>query len=58
MSTNYKFTYFNLKGLGEGVRFLFYYGNLNFDDIRVEIKDWMQLKPSKIAFFYNHLIYC
>jgi hypothetical protein len=43
----YKLTYFNLKALGEPIRFLLSYGNIPFEDKRIEKEDWPKVKPSK-----------
>ena len=45
---SYKINYFTFKGLGEPVRFMLAYGNVEFVDNRVEWEDWPNLKPSKI----------
>lgn len=47
MSSEIKFTYFNLIALGESVRWLLKYGGIKFSDIRIERQDWPALKPSK-----------
>ncbi|XP_068617890.1 glutathione S-transferase 2-like [Battus philenor] len=39
-------TYFNVKGLGEGIRMLLAYGGQEFEDKRVEKEQWAELKPS------------
>ena len=44
---SYKINYFTFKGLGEPVRFMLAYGNVEFVDNRVEFEDWPALKPSK-----------
>ncbi|KPI99790.1 Glutathione S-transferase 2 [Papilio xuthus] len=38
-------TYFNVKGLGEGIRMLLAYGGQEFEDVRVEKEHWPELKP-------------
>ncbi|KPJ10578.1 Glutathione S-transferase 2 [Papilio machaon] len=38
-------TYFNVKGLGEGIRMLLAYGGQEFEDIRVDKEQWAELKP-------------
>lgn len=46
-SENYKFFYFNIPGLGEAIRFLLATeGSRKYEDIRVEAKDWGQVKPT------------
>lgn len=43
----YKLTYFNLKALGEPIRFLLKYGKIDFEDVRIEIEDWANHKACK-----------
>lgn len=47
MAPAYKVTYFNITALGEPLRFLLSYGNLDFEDVRVEREDWPKVKSSK-----------
>ena len=47
MAPAYKLTYFNVKALGEPIRFLLSYGGIEFEDHRVEKEDWPQFKPCK-----------
>jgi len=44
-----KLTYFNLKGLGEPIRFLRKYGNIEFEDVRIEPEDWPKFKDCKLT---------
>jgi hypothetical protein len=46
----YKVSYFTFKGLGEPVRFMLAYNNVEFEDNRVEWEDWPALKPSEKTF--------
>lgn len=46
---DYKVYYFNVKALGEPLRFLLSYGNLPFDDVRITREEWPALKPSKFG---------
>jgi hypothetical protein len=47
MAPTYKLTYFNVKGLGEPIRFLLSYGGVEFEDHRLEGEEWPKLKPCK-----------
>ncbi|KAK7864594.1 hypothetical protein R5R35_003185 [Gryllus longicercus] len=44
MATKYKLNYFNTRGQGEAIRFLLSYGEVPFEDNRVSIHEWHQLK--------------
>ncbi|XP_056647762.1 glutathione S-transferase-like [Diorhabda carinulata] len=46
MAPQYKLTYFNVTALGEPIRFLLSYGNIDFEDVRIEMEQWPSLKPS------------
>lgn len=52
MAPSYKVTYFNITALGEPIRFLLSYGGIEFEDCRVEMEQWPQIKPSK----FSHVI--
>ncbi|XP_054003263.1 glutathione S-transferase-like [Hylaeus anthracinus] len=45
MST-YKLTYFNLTGLGEGIRFLLHHCGIKFEDHRITFEEWPKYKPN------------
>lgn len=54
----YKLTYFNLTALGEPIRFLLSYMDIDFEDNRIERELWPSIKPSKssrknITYYYN-----
>lgn len=51
----YKVFYFNVKALGEPLRFLLSYGNIPFEDIRITREEWPALKPSEYYMFAHHL---
>jgi len=42
----FKLSYFNVKALGEPIRFLFAYGGIDFEDIRISHEEWAVLKPT------------
>uniref|UniRef100_A0A1Y1MW73 glutathione transferase n=2 Tax=Photinus pyralis TaxID=7054 RepID=A0A1Y1MW73_PHOPY len=46
MTPTYHLTYFQSKALAEPIRFLFSYGNIEFEDIRIEKSNWPEIKPS------------
>ncbi|XP_025408612.1 glutathione S-transferase-like isoform X2 [Sipha flava] len=45
--SSYKLTYFNVTGLGEPIRFLLSYLNIDFEDVRFELEQWPSIKRSK-----------
>lgn len=45
--TNYKLTYFAMRGRAEVVRYIFALAGVDYVDERIEEKDWPALKPSK-----------
>lgn len=46
----YKVIYFNVKALAEPMRFLLAYGNIDFEDVRIEKENWPALKSSKFEY--------
>lgn len=40
-----RLVYFNFRGRAEPIRLAFHIGGINFDDHRIEMKDWPALKP-------------
>lgn len=44
--------YFNVKALGEGIRYVLHYGGIEFEDIRIPSADWPNMKE-KIGEFYR-----
>lgn len=47
VKNTYTLFYFNVKALAEPLRYLFAYGNLEYEDVRVTRDEWPALKPSK-----------
>lgn len=47
MAPAYKFTYFDLRGVGEVIRYIFKYANIEFEDVRIKGEDWPKVKLSK-----------
>nr|XP_014285065.1 glutathione S-transferase-like [Halyomorpha halys] len=47
--TKYKLVYFNIRVLGEPIRYMLYYMNKEFEDYRMPREDWVQLKE-KVPF--------
>jgi hypothetical protein len=43
----YKLMYFNVKALAEPMRFLLSYGNIDFEDVRIEKENWPAIKSSE-----------
>jgi len=52
---SYKLYYFNVKGRAEPSRLLFAYAGVEYEDVRVESKDWPSLKKSKFSVFIARL---
>ncbi|KAG5876919.1 hypothetical protein JTB14_021362 [Gonioctena quinquepunctata] len=46
MAPQYRVHYFDFTGRGEPIRMLLTYGGLEFDDIRIDKKDWPRIKPT------------
>jgi glutathione S-transferase len=42
----YKLHYFNITGLGEPIRWILKYGNIEFEDIRYEFEEWAEIKKT------------
>ena len=42
----YVLTYFNITAIAEPIRFLLAYGNIDFEDKRVNSEDWPKIKAS------------
>nr|WBY51149.1 glutathione S-transferase 1 [Holotrichia parallela] len=44
--SNVKLTYFPTRGIADIVRMLLYYGNIDFEDIRIPRDEWPSVRPS------------
>ena len=49
MAPKYKLHYFDVTALGEPIRFLLSYGNLDWEDIRYDDAKWAEAKSSKFT---------
>lgn len=47
MASEYKLTYFTITGFAEPIRFLFNYGGIKFEDVRIPDDKWDEIKPSE-----------
>lgn len=47
LKNSYTLFYFNVKALAEPLRYLFAYGALEYEDVRVTRDEWPALKPCK-----------
>lgn len=45
---NYKFYYFDGRGIGEPIRMVFNYGKIPFEDVRYTMETWAANKDSKL----------
>lgn len=46
MAPKYRVHYFNITALGEPIRYLLAYGNLDWEDVRYEPEEWAKAKSS------------
>lgn len=49
MASQYKLTYLNITGFGEQIRYLFSYGEIKFEDNRIDEDKWPAVKPSEFS---------
>lgn len=49
VKNTYTLFYFNVKALAEPLRYLFAYGGIEYEDVRVTRDEWPALKPSKLS---------
>lgn len=49
---NYRLTYFDNKGRAEHCRLLFVLAGVEYEDVRVDMKDWPMLKQGKSTYQY------
>jgi hypothetical protein len=50
---SYKLSYFNVRALGESIRFMLSYGGIDFEDERVSSEEWKDLKLSKFNWKFS-----
>ena len=43
---NYKFSYFDVKAVGEPIRFIFAVAGVDYEDDRISFKTWGEIKDS------------
>lgn len=43
---HYKLVYFSIRGLGEPIRLLLNYAKIDFEDVRIHLEAWPEIKPS------------
>lgn len=48
---HYKLIYFNARGAAELSRLLFKVKGVEFEDVRISVEDWPELKPSRLLWF-------
>ena len=46
MAHTYKLIYFDVPGKGEAIRMILSYGEIPFEDKRIQMGDWPKLKPT------------
>ena len=47
MAPKVKLLYFDGRGRGEMIRIMLSYGGVEFEDKRIKMEEWPQVKPSK-----------
>lgn len=52
----FKLYYFNIRALAEPIRYLFAYGKVAYEDVRVEREDWAKLKLSEFKFQFIEVV--
>ena len=54
----YKLIYFDAKGMGEAIRWLFAASNTEYEDCRLETKAWVAEKPSECILCNSFKVSC
>ena len=57
-SSIYRLIYFDFKGRGELIRFLFAGVGVPFQDVRISKNEWPQVKISKLFILLCYIFYC
>ena len=54
---HYKLSYFDIKALGEPIRFIFAVAGIPYEDDRVSYEKWPEVKHSKMKFYCQFFIF-
>ncbi|KAK7866815.1 hypothetical protein R5R35_005247 [Gryllus longicercus] len=46
MAAKPKLTYFDFRGAAEPIRYVLEYSNVEYEDKRIQVEDWLELKPT------------
>lgn len=55
MAPKYTLTYFNVKGYGEPIRWLFSYADIEFENVTIDFEEWKQsIKASEYKILLDY----